>query len=207
MKKVPCSECGALILPTTAESTGGVCMACKQGIRKSMETSSAYYQRLKTYDPFREFWKSLVERSSGDRTLTSFSKEERMYFAVGLLNAELYNGGFDQFFSNSSGDYYETAIEGLQDLGASSSLKLAREAADTIFGRCGPPADQMERWHIMNGKNRQLSDILRRYRYTTRLEQLDKQYWQDPDKIEDRLTAYAERHRLIAAFLKNPEAS
>ena len=31
--KVPCTQCGAEILPSTAESTGGICMACKKGIQ------------------------------------------------------------------------------------------------------------------------------------------------------------------------------
>jgi hypothetical protein len=207
MEKIPCNECGALILPTTAENTGGVCMACKQGIRKSMEASRAYYQSLKAYDPFRELWKSLVERSSEDEALISFSREERSYFAVSLLNGEVYNGGFDQFFSNSSGNHYVSVIEGLQDLGALSSLRLAREAADTIFGRRAPPADRAKRWQIMNGKARQLSEVLDRYRHTSKLERLDKQFCEDPDKLEERLTAYAERHRLVAPFLKDPDAS
>jgi hypothetical protein len=105
MEKIPCNECGALILPATAESTGGICMACKQGIRKSMDASRDYYESLKSYDPFRELWKSLVERSSLDRSLVNFSVKEQRYFAVSLLDGEVYNGGFDQFFSNSSGNY------------------------------------------------------------------------------------------------------
>ena len=32
--RIPCNTCGAEILPATAEATGGVCMACKQGIRR-----------------------------------------------------------------------------------------------------------------------------------------------------------------------------
>lgn len=32
--RVPCKSCGAEILPVTAEATGGICMACKQGIRR-----------------------------------------------------------------------------------------------------------------------------------------------------------------------------
>lgn len=30
VKKVPCSACGALILPATAKSTGGICMRCNR---------------------------------------------------------------------------------------------------------------------------------------------------------------------------------
>lgn len=32
--RVPCQTCGAEILPATAQATGGICMACKQGIRR-----------------------------------------------------------------------------------------------------------------------------------------------------------------------------
>ena len=31
VKKLPCTRCGAMILPRTAEQTGGLCMPCKQG--------------------------------------------------------------------------------------------------------------------------------------------------------------------------------
>jgi len=42
-------------------------MACKQGIRASMEASRAFYHRQKEYDPYRELWVSLVNRSSQDQ--------------------------------------------------------------------------------------------------------------------------------------------
>jgi hypothetical protein len=207
VEKIPCSECGALILPTTAESTGGICMACKRGIRKSMEASRAYYESLKEYDPFRELWKSLVERSSSDRSLGQLSSEEQRYFAVSLLEGEVYNGGFDQFFWNSSGDYYQLAVAGLEDLGAASALAIVKEAADTVFGRSGPPADQTERWRILDSKTRRLSEVLTRYRQRSRLEGLDEQFWEDPDRLADRLTAYAEERGLVASFLRDPEAT
>lgn len=205
MEKIPCNECGALILPATAESTGGICMACKQGIRKSMDASRAYYESLKVYDPTRELWNSLVKRSSLDASLANLSPHEQRYFAVLLLEGEVYNGGFDQFFSNSSGDYYYIAVDGLAELGALSSLKFAREAADAIFGKRGPPVDRAERLRIMNGKTRQLSEVLTRYRQSSRLERLDEQFWEDPDQLADRLSAYAEQHGLIAPFMEGPK--
>lgn len=194
-------------MPATAESTGGICMACKQGIRKSLDASRAYYESLKIYDPFRELWKSLVERSSLDRSLANLSVQEQKYFAVALLEGEVYNGGFDQFFSNSSGDYYYLAVDGLKELGALSSLSLVKEAADTIFGKRGPPVDRTERWQIMEAKTKRLSDVLTRFRQTSRLERLDKQFWEDPDQLGDRLSAYAEQQGLIDPFLKGPKAS
>jgi hypothetical protein len=123
------------------------------------------------------------------------------------LEGEVCNGGFDQFFSNSSGDYYHLAVEGLKELGALRSLDLVKEAADTIFGERGPPVDRTERWRIMGAKTRRLLDVLKRYRQTSRLERLDKQFWEDPDQLGDRLSAYAKQQGLIDPFLKDPTLS
>ena len=64
-----------------------------------------------------------------------------------------------------------------------------------------------ERGRIMDGKTRRLSEVLTRYRQTSRLERLDKQFWEDPDQLGDRLRAYAEQQGLIDSFLKDPKAS
>jgi len=120
-------------------------MACKQGIRKSMKASRAYFESLKQCDPFRELWMSLVKKCSNDPGLSKFSIAEQRYFAVSLLEGEVYNGGFDQFFWNSSGDYYALAVAGLEEVGASSSLVIVKKAAETVFGTSGPPADQARR--------------------------------------------------------------
>lgn len=168
-----------------------------------MDASRAYYDSLKIYDPFRELWRSLVERNSLDRSLANFSVQEQRYFAVTLLDGEVYNGGFDQFFSNSSGDYYSLAVDGLEELGALSSLSLVKEAADTIFGKREPPVDQTERWQFMEAKTKRLSQVVTRYRQTSRLARLDKQFWEDPDQLGSRLGTYAEQQHLIDPFMKD----
>jgi len=194
MQKLPCNDCGALILPTTAESTGGVCMACKQGIRQAIERSRAYYKARAQYDPAEALWKSLVKRSSEDPLLTTLSDAERTYFTVCLLDGEVYNGGFDQFFSNSSGAYYAEAASGLAELGALNALKILWEAAETIFGNDAPPKDRAKRWEMM--KQRQGQQPNRE----SSLDALDEEYWHDPDDLGDRLQAYADRTGLVERF-------
>jgi hypothetical protein len=199
MEKVPCNDCGALILPTTAESTGGICMACKQGIRRIIEKSRAFYKAQRQYDPVRELWVSLVNRSSNDPDLSTFSKSEITYFTIGILEGEIYNGGFDQFFSNSSGMYYEEAALGLAEIGAHQSLTILKQASAAIFGRRAPPKNRSERWKLMN-----------RGRWWKRwiasndsiVEALDKQFWADPDKLADLLNKYAEDHCLAEPFIR-----
>ena len=149
----------------------------------------------------------MVKKGSKDPSLAQLSSEEQTCFAVSLLEDEVYNGGFDQFFSNSSGDYYRLAVAGLEEIGASSSLAIVKEAAETVFGSSEPPIDRAERWRIMDSRNRRLSDVLTRFRQGSRLERLDKQFWEDPDRLSDCLTAYAEEKGLVALFLRNPEAT
>ncbi len=204
MTKIPCDDCGALILPATAERTGGICMACKQGIRKSMDASRAYYENLKIYDPFRELWRSLVKRSSIDTQLEHFSSDERVYFCACLLEGEVYNGGFDQFFSNSSGNYYQISVDALREIGALRSLDIVVEAAEIIFGEREPSSDRMERCKIMSSRTRRLSEVLKRYRQTSRLEHLDKQFYDDPDQLGERLRNYATQRGLVNQFLDEP---
>jgi hypothetical protein len=201
MQKIPCTECGALILPATADATGGKCMACQQGIRASMEASRAYYQRLKEYDPYRELWVSLVERSSPDHDLTGWSEQEKRYFAAGLLEGEIHNGGFDQYFSNTSGRYYSIAVDALKEIEAFRSLEIVEKAAAILFGKRSPPESQEDRWRILYAKTRKFSAFLTRRRRAAELEQLDKQFWGDPDRLNDRLMAYAEEHDLVTPFL------
>lgn len=52
--KVPCSACGALILPTTAQDTGGICMRCKrEGSRKQSQiVQRAYAQPARCLSGF-----------------------------------------------------------------------------------------------------------------------------------------------------------
>lgn len=189
-------------MPTTAESTGGICMACKQGIRQSMEASRAYYNQQKVYDPVRELWLSLVERSDAEPDLRSWSMQERRYFAAVLLEGEVYNGGFDQYFTNSSADYYQDAVACLEELGAIRSLKFLQEAAAVLFDEQAPPTTQANRTNLMKEKFRWPEEGQPMPGWATRLEVLDHQFCEDLDRLGDLLDAYAEAHDLITPFKK-----
>ena len=62
--KIPCADCGALILRETAERNGGLCMPCKAGTRANIESSKIAAKRsreLDANDPFRIYWRRLVD--------------------------------------------------------------------------------------------------------------------------------------------------
>ncbi len=69
-------------------------MACKQGIRQNIEAAKRYYEQQRQYDPFRELWKSLVHRVyHTDAGYQGLNEAERLYYSVGILDGEVYNGG------------------------------------------------------------------------------------------------------------------
>jgi hypothetical protein len=58
---------------------------------------------------------------------------QKLYYAVGCLEGDVYNGGFQQYFSNDSASYYAYAEEGLIAIGALRTLELLQEAKEMLF--------------------------------------------------------------------------
>src|SRR5262249_28817394 len=140
MGKVACNKCGAEILTSTAEETGGLCMPCKLGTREQIDAGKRCYEELKKYDPFRELWKSLVNRVYHTKEgYSGLRDNERLYYAVSVLQGEVYNGGMHQYFSATSESKYRDAIAALKTLQAENAHKLVLKAKSVLFGDGEPP--------------------------------------------------------------------
>ena len=201
-QRVPCKECGAEILPTTATATGGVCMACKQGIRKTIEASKKYYEERRKYDPMRELWTSLVMRvHKTDEGFEGLTQDEKTYFAVGVLDGEIYNGGMDQYFWNSSGSLYSWAVDGLLELKAHKALRLLTDAAKLLFDGEVPEDREARASAIRKLPEDKAVPIPE---WAVRLEQIDREYCEDPDGLGARLEAFASERGLVQPFEKYP---
>lgn len=195
--KIPCKNCNELILLTTAKKTGGVCMACKQGIRESIEHSKEFYRKQKEYDPYRELWISLVKKEE-ENGFNSFTEEEKIYVSINVFDEEVYNGGIEQFFSNSSGELYSEVMKGLTLLNAKHSLLLLKQATKILFGEVEPPKDRVQRWEAMR---QYPEDNVVKPEWYIELEKIDKKYWEDPDGLAVLLTDYAKNTGLIQPFI------
>lgn len=158
-----------------------------------MEASKAAAQRereLDVTDPFRIYWRNLVERVHSSSTeTTQLSDVEQQYWAVGCLSGEVYNGGFEQYFHNSSGATYTAAIDGLQAMDATTSLVLLQKAKQMIFGFGEVPLDSYTRRKVIAAAE---GAALQQ-----RLDQLDRQFWTDPDELAVRSEAFAVTHGLV----------
>lgn len=193
-QRVPCSRCGELILPDTAAKNAGLCMPCKGGYRERIEEGKRQRQRMREYEQSaeRKYWLDLVHRIF--KTPVGFvglSPPEKTYYAVSCLIGEVYNGGFDQFFSNSSGELYGVALDGLFELEAAESAALLVQAKEVLFGDGIVPLDRSKRLDLM--------PTVRNESHPTgkQLNALDEAFYADPDQLSARCKAFAIEHHLF----------
>jgi hypothetical protein len=76
------------------------------------------------------------------------SEEERNIIYIEELEREVNNGGFSQFFFNSSGDYTEELIQALKAVGSINFCKLV-ESAKAEFPNSYVPKIRGERQEIL----------------------------------------------------------
>jgi hypothetical protein len=193
--RLPCNICGESIHPDTAVKNNGLCMPCKGGYRDRIEAGKRQREEDRAYEQSaeRKYWRNLVGRvhdtSAGFNGLRS---EEKTYFAVSCLIGEVYNGGFDQFFSNSSGEMYGIALAGLWELEANVSAGLLLRAKEVLFGGRLVPVNQGERCKQMPTVG---NDAAPEHK---QLDELDKLFYEDPDKLGDRCKLFAISNGLYA---------
>jgi len=97
------------------------------------------------------------------------------------LEAEINNGGFDQFFFNSSGDKTAETIAALEVIGASHTAGIVRNAAARFPGGM-PPTDRDERQNLLAGSVSPDSDAF---------EDEDAAFLEYRDDLESLAAAYA----------------
>jgi HEAT repeat protein len=112
------------------------------------------------------------------------------YLTLWLLDAEVRNGGFAQYFFNSSGDLAEYAVAAAAAVGAPDAAQIIGEAV-ALFGEDGPESDRDER-------HAQLARI-----DEDDLERLTEAYYSSDDDLRVLLPLYAARH---PEFFRPPPA-
>ena len=75
--------------------------------------------------------------------IDSLSEKEKYFYAIYELDNEINNGGYLQYFDNSSGDLAYLILDALRSIGSNKALKITEEALD-IYGRA-PSKDKEDR--------------------------------------------------------------
>ena len=77
------------------------------------------------------------------------SAGQRALYVIHMIEAELYNGGFHQFYSNSTGDLADEAAAALHRIGAGAHAGVVERANATLTGGGAVPAGQPARWRLL----------------------------------------------------------
>jgi hypothetical protein len=110
--------------------------------------------------------------ADGEETLTD---EEWTVLAIEAMEREVNNGGFLQFFVNSSNQYTLVLVELLQGIGCPLTADIAKRAIEAV-----------DRWPITQ---QEIDDdtYMNHEQRNTALEACDSQYFEVPENIEERL--------------------
>ena len=111
------------------------------------------------------------------------SEFEQLLVTIWGIEADVNNGGFDQYYFNSYGDQALLAPIALREIGAESMAVLV-ERANAVFGPAGPPAER-------NLRQKRLESV--RGAAESLWSELDQQFWKYPDDIAFLLQKFIER--------------
>jgi hypothetical protein len=121
-----------------------------------------------------------VERD-GVQTLT---KEERVVLAVEALEREVNNGGYDQFFVNSSREFAATIVGALQRIGCRKTATITQRAIEAL-GTTDLTVESIEA--IMAGDDEQR---------LTNFNRCDDSYYKSGEPIADRLFVFIKANKV-----------
>jgi hypothetical protein len=113
------------------------------------------------------------------------SKPERVFRCVWELEADVNNGGFDQYFLNDSGRFVPYVVDALTTIGATKMASIVQSAIDA--------AGRGIRWE--DDDHRQDRVIAFGQEIEDKLNKLDQQFFAYPDDLTSLLYSYVSQHR------------
>jgi len=200
MERLLCLRCGDSIHPDTASRNAGLCMPCVRGNQLSIEQRKEQHrqareaERARLASPEHKYWHTLVDRVyKQPGGFEALAHGDQLYFLVNVLVGDVHNGGFEQFFSNSSGNRYCETVAALTEVGAQASLALLLEAKSAIFAFADVPVDRVARYDLMPTA----SEAHPEYdAVSAALDDLDSRFYADPDKLGEVLDRIATMYNL-----------
>jgi uncharacterized protein DUF4375 len=161
------------VSPSLASRREGLCLRCSA-----------------KRNPFFVLYSSLIERVCRSGGFDTLSDAEKLYYALTLFQNEVNNGGFHQFFFNSSGSYYELIENGLVRFNEPGTLELLHQAKHIVFPEIAVPVDTSTRRDLMPAP---AAD------WMNKLSELDQRFYGCPDGLGAKLKAFAREQGLVSA--------
>lgn len=125
-----------------------------------------------------------AEQAIRERQSDDLSEAERVVLAVEAMEREVNNGGYDQFFINSSGEFTSFLVHALEEINCPMAASISAEAISVL----GLP-DNYDHDMIIDAA------LALPEKAREELDKLDDRYYRNPENIAERLFDYIELHQ------------
>lgn len=115
----------------------------------------------------------------------NLTEAEKKFIYIEILEAEINNGGFDQYFYNSSGNYSTETLEALKEIGAIKTAKIVEEAFK-VFSENPIPKNNEKRREILERINSKTSE---------KWQELEDEFYLHEENIGSLLLEYVRKHK------------
>jgi hypothetical protein len=120
----------------------------------------------------------------GKKDFIAQSVPQKVFSAIWAVESEVNNGGFSQYFLNSSCETADFVVQALETIGAPLTADICRRAITLAFP-AGLPSDSEE---ISSAASDFSSET------ETKLNELDNEFFQYPHNLTELLFAYVSMH-------------
>lgn len=90
----------------------------------------------------------LDKKTQYGEDMSVLSAEERIFYITQTLEMEVNNGGFSQFFYNSSGNFSNEVVSAFHAIGANTTAAICKKALSALG--CEIPVDRDEREKMLD---------------------------------------------------------
>ncbi len=144
---------------------------------KSVGTAKSYEEIRKIEDKNRfivTLYSYISKKCNYGMNMDALTASERVFYIVQALETEVNNGGFEQFFWNSDGEFANDAEQSLMKIGAENTSFIVRKALvalDEVL-----PTNQSERQNLLSQTDESVQKTLA---------ECDCDFYNDTDYLEE----------------------
>ncbi len=122
----------------------------------------------------------LWEKSKNDNDFESLNEYEKNVLFIEMLEGQVNNGGFDQYFFNSSGEYAHETLKALEEIKAYQMAEILNNAIKA-FPTLPIPKDTEQRRELMEDISENISETW---------DKLDDKFYEYPENLAGLVIEY-----------------
>ncbi len=177
-----------------AEALARAPLDAKRNAGQNVRFAEFFHLADPAYEIFRAAHDTVFDEDGREWHVDRLSAESRLVYLLWIFGGEIDNGGFDQFFTNSSGNHAAEVVSGLETIGAADSHRFLLRAM-RWFPNSAPSTDRQQRWE-------QYQAFGNRDDYQRDMDNLDSEFYEDRDGLYQLIGAYVSSHpdAVIASY-------